>query len=119
MAVAESFLTSCRTVIAALPELTAFRTAYALFDAAARANKGRYWCLAFDDAQAGMSPAYRLKKAIRDTVNGHADAPTTQSDRESAYRTLAAQYVPALERPRDNADELAELHRLIQEDAGT
>lgn len=113
MAVTEAFLASCRTAVEATPELTAFRAAYALYDAATRANKSRYWRLAFDDAQAGLSPAYRLKKVCRETVLALADATVTASERESAYRTLATQYVPDVPEPAPVEQEQAELQRLI------
>lgn len=119
MAVTESFLASCRTSIELHPEFTAFRTAYTAFDTAPRAQKGAYWRLAFDDAQTGLSPAYRLKKVIRDVIAATADTTVSRTEREEAYRTLSSQYVPAVTEPKERAEEVAELHRLILEDLGT
>lgn len=119
MAVTEAFLSSCRDAIEASPELAAFRTAYAAFDAAPRSSKGRYWRAAYDDAQAGLSPAYRVKKVVRDTVQALADGTVTAMERESAYRTLAGQYVPNVREPQLPAEAAAELQRVIQEDRVT
>lgn len=116
MAVTEAFLASCRTAIEASPELAAFRTAYAAFDAAPRSSKGRYWRAAFDDAQAGLSPAYRVKKLVRETVQALADGTVTAMERETAYRTLAGQYAPSVREPQSTTEVAAELQRVIQED---
>lgn len=113
MAVTESFLASCRTAIDLHPEVAAFRAAYALYDAASRADKGRYWRLAFDDAQTGLSPAYRLKKLVREVIASLADATVTPAEREAAYRTLGGEYVPAVPEPTPIEQEQLELQRLI------
>jgi hypothetical protein len=110
-----AYLTTCRTAIAASPELTAFRTAIALI-AGTRTNRARYWWLAYNDAQAGMSPAYRLRKSIRDTVNANADATISLTERESAYQSFVLEFAPTMTRPMDAAQEQAELERLLIED---
>lgn len=94
MPVTESFLATCRTAIELTAQFTAYRTAYALYDAASTAaDKAVYWNDCFSDAQLGQSPAMALKKAIRETVLANADATITATERESAYRTLKAYYV--------------------------
>ena len=113
MPVTDAFLQTCRDDIIDLTELTAFRTAYALYDAASHANKGLYWALCFSDSQTGLSPAYRLKKGVRDTVLSLATASISPTERESAYRTLSAEYVPSVDPPPQAVEESAELQTLL------
>lgn len=116
MAVTAAFLASCRSAIVATAEYTAFNTAYALYASASRSSRANYWYLAYGDNQAGLSPAYRLRKAIRDTVLGLADSTVTPTERESAYRTLAAEYVQDIAPPMDQNTEKAALEKAILED---
>lgn len=115
MAVTEAFLQTCRDLIDDLPELTAFRAAYANFASASHDDKGRYWFLTYGDAQSGLSPAYRLRAAIRQTVEGQAgnDATITPADRQSAYSSLTGQYVPQEAKPMKTAEEKAALQTLL------
>lgn len=113
MPIAQSFLDTCTTSILLLPELTTFRTAYALYDAASQTDRPGYWADAFDDAQSGLSPAYRLRKAIRDIVRSTVDATISPTEREEAYRTLTALYVPDIKPPRPYAEEAADLQDLL------
>lgn len=115
MPLTAAYLASCRSAISSLPELTTLRTAYALYDAAARADKARYWNLAFSDAQIGGSPAMALKRAIRETVTALASTTGGISDleREEAYRTMVGEYVPEPDRPMTNDEEKAALQELL------
>lgn len=119
MAVTTAFLNSCRTQIVASAEYTAFNTAYAAYASASRASKPGYWHAAFGDNQAGLSPAYRLNKLIRDTIRGLADSTISPSEYESAYRTLSAEYVPDTQRPNDANEERAALQQALIEDAAS
>lgn len=112
MAVSESFLTTCRTAIAALPELATFRAAYTTFDAASHNSKGLYWNAAYGPVSEGQSLAYRVREKIRQIVTV-TDSSVVGSDREEAYRTLAAQYVPTVNQPLSAPDEEAALQSLL------
>lgn len=119
MPVTDSFLAACRTAVAALPELTAFRAALTSLGSATRTARAAAWVAAYDDnASPAKSPAQRLRKAIRETVLAQADAVGTLSalDRESAYRTLAGEFVPAYPTPLTAAQEDAELQRVLTAD---
>ena len=110
--VSTTLMDTFRSAVEDEPELAAFRTAYAAFDAASRADKGGYWQAAFDDAQAGMSPAYRLKRAIRGVV-ASLGGSLTPLGREAAYRALAAQYVPEVPPPAPAEQEAVALQQLL------
>lgn len=118
MALTAAFLSTCRTAIDSLPELTAYNTAYAAYGAASRSTRRGLWAAVFKDSTSGPSPAYNLRRAIRDTVNAQADSNGTLGplDRESAYRTLVAEYVVTRPQPISDAAEAALYNRLIQED---
>lgn len=116
MATTAAFLATCRTAIEATPELSAFRTALLALGAASRAARPALWNALYDDAQAGHSPALRLRKAIRDAVNANAGESVTALERESTYRDFAAEYAPQYPRPTDAVTEKTELERLIRED---
>lgn len=91
----ESFLATCRTQIEATAEFTAYRTAYGLYDAASVADKAAYWQATFSDSQSGQSPAMALKKVIRSVVTSQAaiTGGISDTERETAYRSLQSQYV--------------------------
>lgn len=109
MAVTDSFLATCRDLIEDLSELATFRTALARVESASGANaENAAWSACFSDNQADLSPAYRARKAIREIVLGQGEALTIV-DRESAYRTLSAAYVPQWEKPATEAEEQATL----------
>lgn len=113
-AVSTTFLATCRTAIALLSELAAFRTAYTAYDTAGRDDKGLYWNLAYSPTGPGQqSLAYKLRKAIRETVLGNADSTMTPATKEAAYQTLSAFYVPAEQRPQSAPDEEAALATLL------
>lgn len=118
MALTASFLATCRTVIATLPELATFRTAKTLAETGTRAQRTAAWQAAYGDAQSGLSPAYRLRKAVRDTVNAQADSNGTLGplDRETAYQTLVAEVVTVVPPPSSAAAEYAAFQRLVTED---
>jgi len=118
MALTDSFLATCRAAIALLPELATFRTAKTLAETGTRAQRTAAWNAAYSDAQAGLSPAYRLRKAVRDTVNAQADTAGTLGllDRESAYQTLVAEVVTTVPPPSSAAAEYAAFQRLVTED---
>lgn len=114
MAASTTFLNTCRTQIEASTELSTFRTAYASFDTASHSDKARYWQAAFGDNQSGLSPAYRLRKFIRETVTGQAEISSlAPSDREPAIATLSSEYVPSVSPPLDNPAEAAALSDLL------
>jgi hypothetical protein len=118
MPVTDSFLSTCRTAVNLLPELTTFRAALATVGAGSSAERRAAWAACFDDNRStDKSPAYRLRKAIRDTVRAEADAAGTLSplDRESAYRTISAEFVPDVAKPHEQARESEELQRLLIE----
>lgn len=116
MPITDSFMASCRAAIDDLPELTTFRAALAALAGATRAARPALYQAAYGDNQAGLSPAYRLRKAIRDTVGATADATVSPGERETAYATLAAEFAPAYAPPTPADQEQAELERLILED---
>ncbi len=118
MPVTEAFLTTCRTAVAALPELVTFRAALSNLGSVSRTARTGAWTAAYDDNKTvGGSPASRLAKAIRESVQAAADAAGTLSpmDRESAYRTVVAFYLPVEPKPPTAAQEDAELQRLATE----
>lgn len=116
MPLTDSYLAACRLVIQSLPELTAFRSALAVTETATRADRVRSWHATYDDAQAGHSPAYRLRRAVRDVVNAQADASITLLERESAYRTLVTEVVPEMARPLTDEQETEAFEKLLRED---
>lgn len=114
MPVTDSFLADCRDDITGLAELAAFRAALASVGAGSADDRRAAWTACFDDNQgANKSPAHRLRQAVRDTVRARADAAGTLSplDRESAYRTLVAEFVPAPARPPSRDAEYDETRR--------
>lgn len=114
MAVTEAFLATCRTAIERLPELTAFRTAYASYDQSPKSTKAQYWSAVFDNQATGASLHQLLKNQIRGTVTELArQNSVTDLDREEAYRQLSAQYAPKPARPLSNAVESAQLQELL------
>lgn len=113
MPISESFLATCRATIDDQAELTTFRTAFGLYESASHANKSQYWHLAFNDAQAGLSPAYALKAVIRGVAQTTADSTISPLERESAYRTLVAEYVPDVKQPMTAPEEAAALTELL------
>jgi hypothetical protein len=117
MAVTTALLNSCRTQILASAEYAAFRAAYASYASASRASRPAYWQAAYGDNQPGLSPAYRLRKFARETVAGLADATVTAGERETAYQTLAAEYVPNAPQPLDAVQERSLTLQTLVEDA--
>lgn len=108
MAASDAFMVTCRALVAALPELAAFRAALLALETAGDDQQRARWQDAYGDARTGLSPAYRLRRAVRDVVIGQAEALGAGSlgpaDREDAYRRLAAEVVPDVRQP-DNPDE--------------
>lgn len=109
MAISETLLGTCRTLVAALPELTAFNTAFATFNATTGDSQQAAWLSLYGDNQAEMSLAYRLRRAIRDVVIANMTSDIDGLSRELAYRTLAAEVVREAARPQTAAEETAEL----------
>lgn len=119
MALTDAFLNTCRTAIASLAELTAFRTAYATFSSSSRASRLGYWHAVYTPGGTdATSPAHTLRVAIRGVINAQADIAGTLSplDREQAYRTLNAEYVTVVERPPTDAEEQAAFQTLFFQD---
>lgn len=119
MAITNALLSSCHAQIVASVAYSTFTAAHAAFVAGSRTARPALWHAAYGDAQAGLSPAYRLKKFIRDTVAGLAASTVTPSERETAYQTLVAQYVTTPNRPNNVLEEQAELQKLLTEDAAS
>lgn len=117
MPITVTFLNTCRTAITGLPELTTYRAAVVALGAAAKASRPALWYATYGDNQAGLSPAYRLRKAIRDTVRANADATVSPLEQEEAYRTLAADYVSVPDPPKNAEQEAAEYAAMLVEDA--
>jgi hypothetical protein len=118
MAVSAAFLTTARSVIADSAEYAAFQTAYAAYASASRSQRAAEWNDCFSNAQVGLSPAYRLEKAIRDAVFG-ADGVSALSplDLEAAVRQLSGEYLPRPKRPASASEEAAQLQELMIQDA--
>lgn len=117
MAASVTFLDSRRTEIAACPELTTFQTAAAAFGAASRGNRLLYWVAAYGDNQVGLSPAYRLRRAIRDFVTAAGAGVLTQADIEATYQSLVNEYAPHTPRPNTRNQDQAALEAALVEDA--
>lgn len=122
----EAFLTTCRSAVALLPELATFRAAGTVTDASTRAERRAAWHTRHSPVGSLPSLANRLRKTIRDVVNAEADKQAATgsgvvatADRESAYQTLIAEFVPIPDRPRSDPDELAALQAALDEDALT
>lgn len=118
MALTTAFLNTCRTAVGSLTELTTFRAALRVAQGSRRADRIAAWHAAYSPTTSGPSPAYNLRRAIRDTVNAQADIAGTlgQLDRESAVRTVAAEFVPDFARPPSDDQEQAALEQLLRED---
>lgn len=115
MAVTTAFINTCRAQVVVTGEYTAFNTAQALYANAARADRARYWYLTYGDNQTNLSPAYRLRKVIRDTITAGADATVTASDRETIYQILVDNLVPRTKRPATRDEDAAGLATLLTE----
>lgn len=116
MAIADSFMASCRAAIGASAELTAFRSALAITEhtpAGRRAARER----AFGAGVSTPSPGYNLSRLVTETVNALADASGAlgRLDRLAAVATLTAEYVPTVARPPSDAAEAAETALLLAE----
>lgn len=118
MALTTAFLNTCREAVGQLAELATFRAALQLAQNARRANRIAAWHAAYSPTTAGPSPAYLLRQAIRDTINAQADIAGTLGplDRESAYRTVVAEFVPTYPKPPTDEQEQAALEQLLRED---
>lgn len=109
-------LASASSAVRGIAELTAFRSALTTLSSATSAGRRAAWNAAYLPTTTGeQSLAYKLRKAIRDQVNADADADGGVSplERESVYRTLVAELVPVYPQPPSDADEHAELQRLL------
>jgi len=119
MALTTAFVNTCRSaVLAPLAELTAFRAALAVAQSGTRATRVAAWYATYSPGTDGLSPAYNLRRAVRDVVNAKADAAGTMSpsERELAYQQLVAEVVPDTSRPISDAEEATALETLIRED---
>lgn len=118
MALTTAFLNTCRESIGSLTELTTFRAARIAADTGNRSARIAAWHAAYSPTLTGPSPAYLLRVAIRGVVNAAADASGALGtlDRESAYSTLAAEFVPTINQPASDAEELAALEQIIAQE---
>jgi hypothetical protein len=112
-------MASFRAQIVASVAYSAYNTAHAAFVAASRSARPALGHAAYSDAQEGLSPAYRLKTAIRDAIASLAPATVTAAEREETYRTLVEQYVATPTRPRTAIEDQVELQKLLIEDAAS
>ena len=121
MPLTDTFLNTCRAKVLASAELAAVKAQATV--AATADDRG--------DARAGWSALYiagglveRLWISIRQTVNAEADINAAgsatgfinASERESAVGTLSGEYVPDIERPATDAEDLAALKAALDED---
>lgn len=116
MPITDAFMASCRSAIATSSELTAFRSALTALAGATRATRPALYQACYGDNQAGLSPAYRLRKYIRDTVQALAATTVTPGERETAYQTLTGEFVPASPVPTPADQEQAKLQTLLIEE---
>ena len=111
-----SVLATASATTRGIAELTTFRDALADVGTGSRADRIAAWNATYRPRSGGrQSLAYELRKAIRDQVNADADADggVGPLERESVYRTLIAELVPVYPKPLKDADEHAELQRLL------
>lgn len=97
MPASASFLATSQALVVASPEYVAFQAALAALSAAGEDGRQAAWNACYNDGQFGASPAYRLRKVVRDAVANTMFSSGTalgQSDAEAAYQLLAAQLVP-------------------------
>lgn len=115
MPISAAYTAACRTAVLALPELTAFRAAKAVTDSMTRDQRRAAWYAAYEPSVGGPSPAYNLRRAIRDVVNARGDITgnITALDRESAYQTLATEFAPDAERPASAEQELTARNTIL------
>lgn len=120
MPLTTAFLTTCRAKVDTLDELSAFRTAGALTNDTRSERIARWGRVHATTDSNGTTVGYRLSKAIRDTVNAEADkyqaagsGVINNNERESAYGTILGEYMPVIDRPTTNADEIAALTTAI------
>ncbi len=102
MPASASFLAACNTAIALLPERAAFAAAQVTLSAAGEDGRQAAWNTLYNDGQAGLSLAYRLRRAIRDVmanVSVSQGVALSFADSEAAYQLLTAQAVPEVAAP--------------------
>lgn len=102
MAASASFLNTCQAAIVLLPQYTAFQAAWQALSAAPEAIRLAAWQACYGDGQLGQSPAYNLRRAIRDVIaNTKVSLATVLSpgDTEAAYQYLAGLLVPDADQP--------------------
>lgn len=102
MAASASFLSAALASARASAEYATFAAARAAFAAAPEGSRQARWSDCYSDAQPGLSPAYRLRRALRDVVaNTQISQSVTLSPAESeaAYQFLVAQLVPEVSAP--------------------
>ncbi len=109
MALTDAFLTTCRTAIVALPELTAFRAAIAPMSS--RAVRVAAWYATYTPPSSSL--AYQLRVAIRNAILAAQTGAQGPLDLESAYNTLAAQYAPEANRPLNDTEVAAQVAKII------
>jgi hypothetical protein len=122
MPLTDTYTAACRLAVSRLPELTSFRSAGAT-SAETRAARTAQGSAQFANDSTGTSPAFRLRQAIRNTVNAEGDKHTTAgsgvitaADREATYQTLVAEFVPDVDPPISSDAEYAALEALIKEE---
>jgi hypothetical protein len=89
MALTTAFLSTCRTTIGSLAELSTFREALAAVGTGTRAERLAAWTAAYSPTATGQSLAYLLRAAIRNVINAAADGgqgPSTGSRRRRGVR---------------------------------
>ncbi len=97
MPASASFLATALAAIQSSAPYAAFQAALAALSAAPEDSRQAAWNRCYADAQLGLSPAYQLRRSIRDAIaNTEASTATALSptDTEAAYQLLVAQIVP-------------------------
>jgi phytoene dehydrogenase-like protein len=111
----QRFIDECTDELRRLPAFQEYAETVDLFNAAAAGDVLRHWTALHDDAQRGLSIAYRARAAIRRLVNELADAydaiaelpdprdvdelQQRQRDIENVIESLCRSFVPKLPRP--------------------
>lgn len=122
MAVSASITAICQAAILKLADLGTFQTAYNAVIGASSDNKLAAWRLCFDVSvqQVGThSPAYRLKRAIREAIRGNDDGTLSPTDRETLYQSLVSLYVPSMTRPNMPEQDQVEYTALAMQNLAT
>ncbi len=107
MPASAAFMAAATAAVRLLPEYAALQTSVATLSAAGEEGRQAAWNAIYGDGQVGLSPAYRLRRAIRDVVKNtevSQGVVLSQVDREAACQSLAASWVPDVPTPTRQAE---------------